>query len=41
VVSRRDGTRLTTAFGAGGRVLWQQSEKAAPLGQNPEVIVVG
>jgi hypothetical protein len=41
VVSRRDSTRLTTAFSARGRVLWQQSEKAAPVGSHPEVIVVG
>jgi hypothetical protein len=41
VVSRRDSTRLTTAFDPRGRVLWQQSEKAGPLGQDPEVIVVG
>jgi hypothetical protein len=41
VVSRRDSTRLTTAFDPRGRVLWQQSEKAGSLGQNPEVIIVG
>lgn len=41
VVSRRDSTRLTTAFTARGRVLWQQSEKAAAAPDSDEVIVVG
>jgi hypothetical protein len=42
VAARTSDRRITTALSATGRVLWQQSEKASPVGPGgPVVIVVG